>query len=146
MTSAISRTYRLQLSRDGLLCFLDCHARLARLACDFIPYGMTLNVAITLLDRLDDAEVAAELASPASARMAGDIVRFVGFSPRLADLMTQIVLRMERSLEMGVRPTRARLAMAGLSCFLSADEQELALAYARAYEAKNVSRIINGTK
>ncbi|MFD1961670.1 hypothetical protein ACFSHP_26160 [Novosphingobium panipatense] len=56
-----SRTYKLQLSGQGIDQFLACHCRVARLAKEFIPYGMTLYVAMSLLDASDPADIAAEL-------------------------------------------------------------------------------------
>ena len=79
-----SRTYKLQLSEQGVDQFLACHCRLARMTREFIPYGTTLNVAISILDRCDPSEIAAELESPLCGQLGGPSYRFVGTTSRLA--------------------------------------------------------------
>lgn len=136
MAKGVSRTYKLQLSRDGVWCFLECHHRLSRLACDFLPYGMTLYVAACLLDRMEDADIATELASAESVRLSGDIVRFVGFAPSLGEIMAKTALRLGQSAEMPGRPTFGQLASVGILAFRAAERRELALVYADAFDVK----------
>ncbi len=129
MGRSLSRTYTLRLSDEGIVLFLSCHCRLAHIAKDFIPYGMTLAVAVTLLDRLDSAEIAAELARLPVRRIDGPHVRFVGGSARIADVARTIAARLEASGDVAAAPAIGRLHGAGLLCFESAEAAELERAY-----------------
>lgn len=79
-----SRAYKLQLSPEGIQLFLRCHCRLCRLAGDLLPYGMTLLVAVTLLDECDVEAQAIEVLNPDLVHYGGKIIRYVGTSSELS--------------------------------------------------------------
>lgn len=131
-----SRTYKLRLSPHGVDLFLACHYRLARLAREFIPYGMTLTVAVALLDRLGANDFAAELETVACDRLAGDLVRFVGCSTGLAEVVQRICERLAASDQLGHSPAIGRLYIVGLVAFGLAEDDELMAAYRSAVSRK----------
>lgn len=85
-----SRTYKLQLSVEGMQLFLRCHCRLCRVVGDFLPYGTTLLIAASAFCRVDAEAAASRLLEPAQARFGGKIIRFVGTSPNLAVIVKEI--------------------------------------------------------
>jgi hypothetical protein len=129
MSRRLSRTYKLRLSDEGIALFLSCHCRLAHIAKDFISYGMTLAVAVTLLHRLDSAEIAAELERLPSRRIDGPHRRFVGGSARIAEMTRAIAARLAASDDVPAAPAIGRLHDAALLCFESAEALELDWAY-----------------
>lgn len=137
MAARSSRTYKLRLSDRGIDLFLDCHCRLSHLAREFLPYGATLHVAVMLLDRMDIAELAGELADPRCDQLAGTSVRFVGSPSQLADLTRRL---MER-IDTGGVPTSVsavgRLYLAGLLAFESSENREVLDAYRRTREGQD---------
>lgn len=95
MSGRSSRTYKLRLSDKGIDLFLDCHCRLSHLVREFLPYGVTLQTAVTLLDRMDVAELAAEMADPRCEQLSGAEVRFVGSPSQLADITHRLMARLD---------------------------------------------------
>ena len=132
MAGRASRTYKLQLSDEGIGFFIDCHRRLARAVRDLIPYGMTLYVAMALFARLDASEQSADLGSPQCARLAGRTVHFVGFSYELRSLITRILSELARSGQVPEPPKVSRLYVAGMMALAGAEEPELLRAYRQA--------------
>ncbi|MHA6767729.1 hypothetical protein [Sphingobium ummariense] len=135
-----SRTYKLQLSGQGIDQFLACHCRVARLAKEFIPYGMTLYVAMSLLDASDPADIAAELESPVCNALGGSSNRFVGATSHLADLVEQVGARLADSGHCGRSIATWRLYNVGLSLLLSSEDGELQAAIRRAAQTIPVRR------
>ena len=132
MAARTSRAYKLQLSDEGLGHFIDCHCRLARLAGDLIPYGVTLYAAMTVFAGLDSSEQVAELEAPLCSRLAGSSVHFVGFSPELRALIVHISDSIGASGQVARNPLVSRLYLAGLAAFSSAEDDELRHAFGRA--------------
>ena len=124
-----SRSYKLQLSGKGVDAFLACHCRLARLTREFIPYGMTLYVAMSIVDSSDPADIAAELESPDCEVLGGTSRRFVGATTRLAELVERTGKRLAESGQYGRPVATWRLYNAGLSLLLSLDDAELQAIY-----------------
>jgi len=124
-----SRTYKLQLSEQGVDQFLACHCRLARMTREFIPYGTTLNVAISILDRCDPSEIAAERESPRCGQLGGPSDRFVGTTSRLAAVVDRVGRRLIESGECGAGVATWRLYNVALIMFLTSEDRELQTAY-----------------
>ncbi len=124
-----SRTYKLQLSDKGVDQFLACHCRLAKMTREFIPYGTTLHVAISILDRCHPSEIAAELESPLCGMLGGPSYRFVGTTSRLADIVDRVGRRLIESGECGAGVATWRLYNVGLIMFLTSEDRELRTAY-----------------
>lgn len=124
-----SRTYKLLLSDQGVVLFLGCHCRLAHLVRDFIPYGVTLAVAVTLLATLDPSDIAAEVETQKFARSCGTHVHFVGSSARLVDTVAKIKRKLRDSNEFSVPPAAGKLYVAALISFESAEDKQLLDAY-----------------
>lgn len=134
MAARSSRTYKLRLSDSGIDLFLDCHCRLSHLVREFLPYGVTLHVAVMLLERMETAELAAEVADPRCDQLAGTAVRFVGSPSQLADLTRSL---MERIDTCGVPSSVAavgRLYLAGLLVFESSEDKDVLAALYSARE------------
>ncbi len=132
MGARTSRAYKLQLSDVGLGHFIDCHCRLARLAGDLIPYGVTLYAAMTVFAGLDSSEQVAELEAPLCSRLVGRSAHFVGFSPELRALIVHISESISASGQVARNPLVNRLYVAGLAAFASAEDAELRQAYGKA--------------
>lgn len=128
MPNRESRTYKLCLSEVGLDHFLDCHCRVAKVARDLAPYGVTLFVALAIADTLSPGKLSAEIDAPACAALHGRTVRFVGFTGHLADLTSRLCDRLAASGRIAA-PRVNRLYVAGLSCLGSADDRAIAQAY-----------------
>lgn len=126
-----SRTYKLMLSRDGVQHYLACHCRLARLVCDFIPYGQTLGVVVTVLETLAPWDIAAEFDTQRFVRSCGTTPHFVGSSAELAARMSAVRSRLCESSEFSSQPTVRALYVAGLLAFESTDDDQLLRAYSQ---------------
>jgi|SRR5579859_653488 len=124
----LSRTYKLRLSQKGVDCFHDGHHRLGRLVRELQPYGTTLFVAVTLLERLDCSDLAAEIETPRCAELAGDISCFVGFPQQLAQVVDRVSRRMEASDEYGAIPV-GKLYIAAILTLIAADNGQILQAY-----------------
>ena len=131
MGRAASRTYKLRLSEQGIDLFLGCHHRLALLVRDFIPYGVTLSVAVLLLDHLNVDDIASELETQTCQASAGDRIRFVGCSSEVADIMARICDRLLASDRFCQIPPIGRLYIVGLATVRAAEDNELREAYHR---------------
>jgi hypothetical protein len=97
MTRQRSRAYKLQLSIQGIQLFLRCHCRFCRIVGDLMPYGATLFVASALLHRSPPEDFPGCLVEPDLNRYAGRLIRYVGTSPALSDLVHELSLRADRS-------------------------------------------------
>lgn len=126
-----SRSYKLMLSRDGVQLYLSCHCRLARLACEFIPYGQTLGVAVAVLDRLAPWDIAAEFETQRFARSCGNTPHFVGSTSQIGERVAAIRARLCGSAEFSSDPTVRDLYIAGLLGFESTDDNQLLKAYSQ---------------
>lgn len=135
-----SRTYKLRLSQKGIDCFHDGHHRLGRLAHELQPYGTTLFVAVTLLDRLDCSDLAAEVETPSCAEMAGNISCFVGFSQHLAQLVDRVSRRMDASDECCAISV-GKIYIAALRTLIAADNEQIIEAYRSACAVRQLIRI-----
>lgn len=135
-----SRTYKLQLSGKGVDAFLACHCRLARMTGEFIPYGMTLYVAMNILDASDPADVAAELESPGCEELGGTSRRFVGTTSLLAEMVERTGQRLADSGQYGRPVATWRLYNAGLSLLMGLERSELQTIYRKASENVQVRR------
>lgn len=125
MVKVRSRAYKLQLSPSGVRLFLQCHCRLCHAAGDFLPYGATLLVAVTLLHQ-STAEIAAqELLSPEIARHGGRLVRFVGTSPALAVMVQDIAMTVEKSGLVHPEPAVWKIFLAALGRMETATDRDL---------------------
>jgi hypothetical protein len=126
-----TRTYKLRLSDQGIALFLEQHSRLASLLRDFIPYGETLAVAIALLEAQPPCEVAGELASTLCKQGLGDNIRFVGFSPEVAELTKRISENLLAAGETSSAPKVVSIYTAALTTMKSADDREILRAHRR---------------
>lgn len=126
-----SRTYKLMLSDDGIDLYLACHHRLSCLLRDFIPYGVTLAVAVSFLDRLDACDIAAELERRKFVRCLGTRPRFVGSSGQLANRVGQLRTKLKESNEFAKLPSVAMLYIVALLSLESAEDEQLIEAYHR---------------
>lgn len=140
MAIRASRTYKLKLSNHGVDLFLSCHCRLARMVGEFIPYGLTLYVAVQLLTRCDPSDIVAELESAACAALAGKIIRFVGTSPTLMNLTEEIEARLETSEESATLPEIWKLYNVALLILQMTEDEEVIQAYRVAAGATKVRR------
>ena len=118
-----SRTYKLRLSEAGIDLFLAGHCRLAHLVRDFIPYGTTLSVALTILEMQDACEVAAELEAARCKHVLGNNIRFVGTSAGLVDATRRISDKLLKSDELFSAPKNVELYAAALGCLSSAEDE-----------------------
>lgn len=118
-----SRTYKLKLSEAGIDLFLAGHCRLAHLVRDFIPYGLTLSVALTVLEMQDPCEVAAELETARCKHALGNNIRFVGTSPALVDSAKRVTDKLLESCEVSSPPKNVELYAAALGCLASAEDE-----------------------
>lgn len=131
MATPKSRTYRLHLSEEGTDIFLECHHRLARISRRFIPYGLTLTVAMLLIEALDGAELSDEVHAPAVNRLAGRIEHYVGASPSLAQAAAKMLDQVEASPDGGPAMTVARLLVTAIALMSASEDSEIARAYRR---------------
>lgn len=128
MTMRTVRTYKLRLSDEGTALFLRCHNRLAHLTGAFIPYGATLAVAVTLLERARPSSIVALLRMPRCPTLAGNALHFVGASAMLAETIAQIQDGL--AANMTANPaTAAKLQLAGLLILEKASDEALLDAY-----------------
>jgi len=126
-----SRTYKLRLSPQGIELFLDFHGRLARLLCDLIPYGLTLTVAIALLESRGADEVFETLQERSFHICLGEETRFVGTTIQLTQVMARIAARLAESREFSQAPKIGQLYLAAILPAMSAEDQELLDAHRR---------------
>lgn len=131
MATPRSRTYRLHLSEEGTERFLECHYRLARISRRFIPYGVTLTVAMLLIEALDGAELSDEISAPAVNRLTGRFEHFVGASPSLARAAAKMLDQVEVSPDGGPAITVARLLVTAIALMSASEDSEIARAYRR---------------
>lgn len=129
MSRTASRTYKLKLSSKGIDLFLECHCRLCRLVCDFLPYGTTLYVAVLLLEHVPDGELASEAVAPDLASFGGREIRFVGTSPRMSQCMTVIADRLMGSDTVYPLPQIWKLYLAALNLMRMSEDHSLLSAY-----------------
>lgn len=129
MAQRPSRAYKLKLSGKGIALFLDCHCRLGHLVRDLLPYGLTLRVAVAMLAMRPLEEILDEIADEELAAFAGREIRFVGTSPELAELTTQIIGDLAASGELGKSPPTWHLFLAALSFMRSAEDRMIKRAY-----------------
>ena len=99
---------------------------------EFIPYGTTLHVAMSILDGCDPSEIVAELQSPLCSALGGPSFRFVGTTSRLANTVDRIASRLIESGECGSGVATWRLYNVALIMFLACEDRELQSAYRRA--------------
>lgn len=123
-----SRTYKLRLSKKGIETLHDSHCRLGCLVHELQAYGTTLFVAVTLLDRLDPSDLAAEVATPRYGELAGAITCFVGFSHQLAQVV-ECVSRKVEAIDECEPVSIGKLYIAGILTLLGAEDREILQAY-----------------
>ena len=126
-----SRTYKLRLSPQGIDLFLDFHGRLARLLCDFIPYGLTLSVAIAILESRGADDVFETLQERRFHVCLGKETRFVGTTIQLTQIMTRIAARLAESREFSQATKLGHLYLTAILLATSAEDQELLDAHRR---------------
>lgn len=129
MAGTLSRAYKLKLSAEGIDLFLCCHGRLCHLAKDFLPYGMTLFVAMTLLERALPDELLDEVTSPQMKIYEGKQVRFVGTSLGLADVTFCVIDRLERSNMLAPLPQIWKLYIAALNYLRASEDADVVRTY-----------------
>lgn len=115
----------MRLSIRGVELFLECHCRLARLVHEFIPYGVTLYVAIALLERIDISILVDELTCGEWTVFAGELVHFVGTSPALSAATDRIAERLAASDLVYPLPQTWKLYIVALQCFRAAEDDEI---------------------
>lgn len=125
MTHRSSRTYKLLLSEKGVDFFLSSHCRLAHLVQDFIPYGMTLHVAMLLLRQAELSDLIADLTERESKSLAGVITHYVGTSHAVSELTNIILDRLERSGELSTAPPVRMLYILALLALRDASDQDI---------------------
>ncbi len=125
MATRPSRAYKLKLSERGISLFLDCHCRLCHLAGDFLPYGTTLRVAVTLLSATSVEKLGGEIACGDLAGFAGKTIRFVGTSPSLAKVTALLIARLAASSSAALGPPTWLIFIAALSAMRSVDDATL---------------------
>jgi hypothetical protein len=104
MANIRSRAYKLQLSLSGIELFLRCHCRLCHKAGDFLPYGTTLFVAVSLLHRCAPQTMVDSLLAAEVSGFGGRLVRFVGTSPAMAGMVNDIARKLEMSEDVAGAP------------------------------------------
>lgn len=136
-----SRTYKLRLSEQGIALFIEQHSRLARLLCEFIPYGATLAVAIALLEAHEPCEIASELASSQCQQGLGENIRFVGCSPEVAEVTKRISERLLNAGEAASLPKVMAIYAAALTTMKGADDGEVLRAHSRIARPQPISTV-----
>jgi len=126
-----SRTYKLMLSDKGIDLFLDCHCRLSHLVRDLIPYGMTLTVAVKLLEGLDTCEIVAEAETRRLTQSYGTQPHFVGSSTKLTEVIARIKKKINNSNEIGVIPSIGKLYVLALFSLEAAEDGQIMAIYQR---------------
>lgn len=132
MTHRSSRTYKLRLSEKGVDFFLSSHCRLAHLVQDFIPYGMTLHVAMLLLREVELSDLLADLAERECGSFAGGITHYVGTSHVVSELTNVILDRLEGSGELSSVPPVRILYILALLALRDASDQDILAAFRQA--------------
>jgi hypothetical protein len=129
MASGSSRAYKLQLSAEGIDLFLNCHHRLCHGVGDLLPYGSTLFVAVSLLNRLAPEDAASVLLEPGIERLGGKTIRYVGTSRTLSPLVEELG---QKILETGAVFQKLqvwRIFVAAMSCMREAKDSEITHCY-----------------
>jgi hypothetical protein len=129
MRRKASRAYKLKLSDNGISLFLHCHCRLCHLVGDFLPYGTTLYVSVSLLERVPTDELVAELQDRELSAYGGREIRFVGTSPQLADTTAKLADRISETGNVHPTPQTWKLFLAALCCMQAADDKYVVRAY-----------------
>ena len=129
MTVRSSRTYKLKLSRAGIGLYLECHCRLCHLVEDLLPYGMTLNVAMRLLEIGPIDEMIGDMISPELLSLGGPEVKYVGTSPDLAETTKRIADRIVETDCFYPAPQIWKLYLAGLMGFRSSEDGRIVKTY-----------------
>jgi hypothetical protein len=124
-----SRAYKLKLSRRGIALLLECHSRLCNLVGDLLPYGMTLRVAVAMLERMATEELLAELDCDELATFSGANTHFVGTSPRLAVLAAAQLDRLRAAGPSGAVLQTGQLYVAALVAMRAAEARPLTPTY-----------------
>ncbi|WP_313802603.1 hypothetical protein [Sphingobium sp.] len=137
---AQSRTYKLRLSKAGIDLFLRCHCRLAHLLQDFIPYGVTLMVAVAILECQEVCEVAAELDARRWHHCVGDNIRFVGASTALIDAARRVSDKLLMQQEISTSPQTGHLYIVALFSLAAAEDRQLVEAFGRVAAPRRRSR------
>lgn len=129
MAGQRSRAYKLQLSSEGVQLFLRCHYRLCRVASDFLTYGTTLFVAVSIFERIDTDEAASLFLETEQAHLGGGIIQYVGTSPVLADIVGNIAEKMSASGSVHPAPRVWKIFNASLTHMDELNDQQLARAF-----------------
>jgi len=129
MTVRSSRTYKLKLSRVGISLYLECHCRLCHLVEDLLPYGITLYVAMRLLEIGPVDEVIGDMISPELTSLGGREVRLVGTSPDLAETTKRIADRIVETESLYPPPQTWKLYLAALMGFRSSEDGRIVKTY-----------------
>ncbi|BAI99051.1 MULTISPECIES: hypothetical protein [Sphingobium] len=137
---AQSRTYKLRLSKEGIDLFLQCHCRLAHLLQNFIPYGVTLMVAVAILEGQDACDVVAELEEQRLHHCIGDNIRFVGSSTALIDATKRVSDKLLNRHECPSAPQMGHLYIIALLSLASAEDRQLVEAFERVAPPRRRSR------
>jgi hypothetical protein len=132
MTHRSSRTYKLRLSEKGVDFFLSCHCRLAHLVQDFIPYGMTLHVAVLLLCQAGLSDLLADLSERECKSLAGGITHYVGTSHAVNAITAALVDQLERSGEIASAPPVRMLYILALLALRDASDEDVLAAFMQA--------------
>lgn len=135
-----SRTYKLHLSNEGISLFLECHNRLAHLLREFIPYGLTLSIAVAVLDRQEPCDIASEIASPRFKKCLGTNIRYVGSSMTTARIITQIADTLVESNEFAAPPKVVHMHLVAVLFLSSAEDEEIIGALRRSDVKKRAMR------
>lgn len=128
MANMRSRAYKLQLSLQGIELFLRCHCRLCHKVGDFLPYGTTLFVAVALLHRCEPDTVVDELLAPELPTYGGRLVRFVGTSPTLSEMIRDIAMQIEVSDRIHPAPPVWKIFLAALGHMEGVTDPDLVIA------------------
>jgi hypothetical protein len=124
-----SRAYKLKLSRRGIALLLECHSRLCNLVGDLLPYGLTLRVAVAMLDSMTTDELVAELDCDELATFSGGDTHFVGTSPHLATMASSQLDRVRAAGMSQNALQTGTLYLAALSAMRAAEDRSLTSTY-----------------
>ncbi|WDF74232.1 hypothetical protein [Novosphingobium sp. KACC 22771] len=125
MANPRSRAYKLQLSEHGIQLFLRCHGRLCCVVGDFLPYGSTLFVAVSLLRLCAVKDLPGELLAPDIKGYGGRLIRYVGTSPGLSGTVQEIAASLEESGLVHPSPQTWKIFLAALNHMEAVSDQEL---------------------
>lgn len=99
---------------------------------DLIPYGMTLTVAVKLLERLDPCEIVAEAETRRLTQSYGTQPHFVGSSTKLTEVVARIRKKISNSNEIAVLPSIGKLYVLALISLEAAEDWQIMEIYRRA--------------